>query len=90
MVREMGLGTLCIGWNLTSLAGREPKLVQEVVLHQLNKAELTSIHSASSGVHPWLKGARRVWEIQYHKLMAERRHVGVLLKERECHLFVIP
>ena len=49
MQRERGLGTLCIKWNLTSLAGRKPKLVQEVVLYQLDKAELTSIHSAGSG-----------------------------------------
>ena len=45
-----GLQRLTLGmWNVTSLGGKEPELVQEVECYGLDLVGLTSTHSAGSG-----------------------------------------
>uniref|UniRef100_A0A3B3QR52 Endonuclease/exonuclease/phosphatase domain-containing protein n=1 Tax=Paramormyrops kingsleyae TaxID=1676925 RepID=A0A3B3QR52_9TELE len=69
-LQKLALGT----WNVTTLMGKEPELVREVVKFQLDIVGLTSTHSLGSGTS-LLKG---VWTL-FHSGVAhgERRRAGV-------------
>jgi len=68
--RRMVLGT----WNVTSLAGKEPELVQEVERYQLDMVGLTSMHSTGSGT----KLLERGWTLSFSGVaQGVRRQAGV-------------
>uniref|UniRef100_A0A8C2XE13 Homeobox domain-containing protein n=1 Tax=Cyclopterus lumpus TaxID=8103 RepID=A0A8C2XE13_CYCLU len=63
---RLALGT----WNVTSLAGKEPELVQEVERYQLDIVGLTSTHSMGSGTKLLEKG----WTLSFSGVaQGERR-----------------
>ena len=67
---RLALGT----WNVTSLAGKEPELVQEVERYQLDIVGLTSTHSKGSGTKLLEKG----WTLSFSGVaQGERRRAGV-------------
>ncbi len=80
-------------WNITSLAGKEPELVQEVEQYQLDIVSLTSTHSTGSEIKPLERG----WTLSFSRLAQGLRcrvgvgilHccVGVLPSEREGRLY---
>ncbi|KAI3375033.1 hypothetical protein L3Q82_021548 [Scortum barcoo] len=66
--------TLAIGtWNVTSLGGKEPELVQEVERYQLEIVGLTSTHSLGSGTQLLERG----WTLHYSGV-AQGEHGGEL------------
>ncbi|KAI3358686.1 hypothetical protein L3Q82_015096 [Scortum barcoo] len=67
--------TLAIGtWNVTSLGGKEPELVQEVERYRLEIVGLTSTHSLGSGTQLLERG----WTLHYSGVaQGERRQAGV-------------
>jgi len=67
---RLALGT----WNVTSLAGKEPELVQEVERYQLDIVGLTSTHNMGSGTKLLEKG----WTLSFSGVaQGERRRAGV-------------
>uniref|UniRef100_A0A671V1W2 Reverse transcriptase domain-containing protein n=1 Tax=Sparus aurata TaxID=8175 RepID=A0A671V1W2_SPAAU len=61
-------------WNVTSLGGKEPELVQEVEQYQLEIVGLTSTHSLGSGTQLLERG----WTLFYSVVArGERRRAGV-------------
>ena len=71
-LQKLALGT----WNVTSLVGKEPELVQEVERFRLDIVGLTSTHSKGSGTSSLERG----WTL-FHSGVAtgERRRAGVAL-----------
>uniref|UniRef100_A0A3P8VPY1 Endonuclease/exonuclease/phosphatase domain-containing protein n=1 Tax=Cynoglossus semilaevis TaxID=244447 RepID=A0A3P8VPY1_CYNSE len=67
--------TLAMGtWNVTSLGGKEPELVQEVERYRLDIVGLTSTHSLDSGTQLLERG----WTLFYSGVArGERRRAGV-------------
>ncbi|MDG2555341.1 reverse transcriptase domain-containing protein [Vibrio parahaemolyticus] len=69
-LRKLALGT----WNVTSLAGKEPELVEEVERYRLDIVGLTSTHSSGSGTLVLERG----WTLSFAGVApGERRRAGV-------------
>ncbi|KAK7939601.1 hypothetical protein WMY93_002927 [Mugilogobius chulae] len=66
---------LAVGtWNVTSLGGKEPELVQEVERYRLDIVGLTSTHSSGSGTQLLERG----WTLHFSGVAhGERRRAGV-------------
>ncbi|KAI3377069.1 hypothetical protein L3Q82_000279 [Scortum barcoo] len=65
--------TLAIGtWNVTSLGGKEPELVQEVERYRLEIVGLTSTHSLGSGTQLLERG----WTLHYSGVAQGERRAG--------------
>ena len=68
--QQLAVGT----WNVTSLGGKEPELVQEVERYRLEIVGLTSTHSLGSGTQLLERG----WTLHYSGVArGERRRAGV-------------
>ena len=69
-LRKLALGT----WNVTSLAGKELELVEEVERFRLDIVGLTSTHSSGSGTQVLERG----WTLSFAGVApGERRRAGV-------------
>ncbi|KAK3529991.1 hypothetical protein QTP86_009376 [Hemibagrus guttatus] len=82
--KNLAFGT----WNVTSLGGKEPKLVREVERYQLEIIRLTSTHNLGSGTQLLERG----WTLFYSGVPhSERRWAGVgllIAPQLSCHVLL--